>query len=162
MHVMCTMEELIPSIGTSVPSPSILAVLISQSESTIQNVARLCLDAPHSPSASVDIDNPFEFSDDTLLLSKTHLISISDDGKVWNWLLTAEGAGDFHKDAIKSGMDTDVIEVELCGTNTNSMASSADAQALEAGKQLEHVNGSRNRPSNYTSSQADMSFKVCE
>lgn len=160
VHVMCTMEELMPSIGTSVPSPSILAVLVSQSESTIQNVAKLCLDAPHSPSANVDIDNPFEFSDDTLLLSKTHLISISDDGKVWNWLLTAEGAGDFHKDAIKSGMDTDVIEVEFCGTNTNSMASSADAQTLEAGKQLEHVNGSRNRPSKYTSSQADMSFKV--
>lgn len=162
MHVMCTMEELIPSIGTSVPSPSILAVLVSQSESTIQNVAKLCLDAPHSPSANVDIDSPFEFSDDTLLLSKTHLISISDDGKVWNWLLTAEGAGDLQKDAIKSGMDADVIDVALCGTNTNSMASSADVQALEASKQLEHVNGSRNRPSNSTSSQADMSFKVCE
>ncbi|GAY45482.1 hypothetical protein CUMW_089810 [Citrus unshiu] len=160
VHVMCTMEELIPSIGTSVPSPSILAVLVSQSESTIQNVAKLCLDAPHSPSANVDIDSPFEFSDDTLLLSKTHLISISDDGKVWNWLLTAEGAGDLQKDAIKSGMDADVIDVALCGTNTNSMASSADVQALEAGKQLEHVNGSRNRPSNSTSSQADMSFKV--
>ncbi|KAL9440390.1 hypothetical protein AB3S75_019118 [Citrus x aurantiifolia] len=160
VHVMCTMEELIPSIGTSVPSPSILAVLVSQSESTIQNVAKLCLDAPHSPSANVDIDSPFEFSDDTLLLSKTHLISISDDGKVWNWLLTAEGAGDLQKDAIKSSMDADVIDVALCGTNTNSMASSADVQALEAGKQLEHVNGSRNRPSNSTSSQADMSFKV--
>ncbi|GAY45481.1 hypothetical protein CUMW_089810 [Citrus unshiu] len=120
VHVMCTMEELIPSIGTSVPSPSILAVLVSQSESTIQNVAKLCLDAPHSPSANVDIDSPFEFSDDTLLLSKTHLISISDDGKVWNWLLTAEGAGDLQKDAIKSGMDADVIDVALCGTNTNS------------------------------------------
>ncbi|ESR64120.1 transducin family protein / WD-40 repeat family protein [Citrus sinensis] len=139
VHVMCTMEELIPSIGTSVPSPSILAVLVSQSESTIQNVAKLCLDAPHSPSANVDIDSPFEFSDDTLLLSKTHLISISDDGKVWNWLLTAEGAGDLQKDAIKSGMDADVIDVALCGTNTNSMASSADVQALEAGKQLEHI-----------------------
>ncbi|KAJ4708234.1 WD repeat-containing protein 11 [Melia azedarach] len=160
VHIMCAMEELMPSIGTSVPSPSILAVVVCQSESTLQNVAKSYSDAPYSPSANVDIDNPFDFSDDTLLLSNTHIISISDDGKIWNWLLTAEGAGDSHKYVKNSGMDDGVTEVVIPGTNTNSMASCSDGLVLEAGKQLEPVNGSRSHPSDSTSSQADMSFKV--
>ncbi|KAK4853158.1 hypothetical protein QYF36_004671 [Acer negundo] len=159
VHIMCTIEELMPSIGTSVPSPSILSVLISQSESTLQNVGKLYSHAPHTDSANVDFDNPFDFSDDTLLLSKTHLISISDDGKIWNWLLTAEGAGDIQKNVTSSAMDANVSEVPFPGTNTNTMASSGGL-ALEASKQLEHLNDRVDRPSNSTSSQSDMSFKV--
>ncbi|KAL5769027.1 hypothetical protein ACOSQ2_015810 [Xanthoceras sorbifolium] len=159
VHIMCTMEELMPSIGTSVPSPSILSVLISQSESTLQNVGKLYSHAPHSPSANVDYDNPFDFADDTLLLSKTHLISISDDGKIWNWLLTAEGAGDIQKDVTSSAVDANVSEVPFPGTNTYTIASSTGL-ALAASKEIEHLIDRGSRPSNSTSSQSHMSFKV--
>lgn len=90
--MMCAMEELIPSIGTSVPSPSVLAVVISHSDSTIQNISKLYSDG--HPSLYADTDNPFDSCDESLVISKTPLISISDDGILWKWLLTAEGSGD--------------------------------------------------------------------
>lgn len=96
VHTMCAMEELMPSIGSPVPSPSILAAVISHSDAALQNIGKLYSDAHHS--VDVDFDNPFDFCDESLVLSKTHLISISDDGKVWKWLLTAEGSVDIQKD----------------------------------------------------------------
>ncbi|TQE06958.1 hypothetical protein C1H46_007348 [Malus baccata] len=50
VHIMCSMEELMPSIGTSVPSPLVLALVISQSDSTLQNIGKLYSDVPHPPS----------------------------------------------------------------------------------------------------------------
>ncbi|CAI9100824.1 OLC1v1038003C1 [Oldenlandia corymbosa var. corymbosa] len=91
VHMMCMMEELMPSVGTSVPSPSVLAVVISQTDSTLQNISKLCSDVPDS--FAVDFNNPFDFFDESLVISKTHIVSISDDGKIWKWLLTAEGSG---------------------------------------------------------------------
>ena len=151
VHVMCAMEELMPSIGTSVPSPSVLAVAICQSESTLQHVAKICSDAPDSPSAEVDFDNPFDFCDDSVH-STTHMISISDDGKVWNWLLTAEGTGDNLKDTV-----ADSHEIPLIGDNANAVAVT-DGLGKESGKQQEFGSGNKNRlPS--TLSQ-DLSFRV--
>lgn len=98
MHDMCLMEELVPSIGTSVPSPSLLAVVISQSDATLQNVGRHFSDAvdasPSDKEFDMDFDNPLDFRDESNVICKTHLISITDDGKIWNWLLTSEGAMD--------------------------------------------------------------------
>lgn len=130
---MCSMEELIPSIGTSVPSPSILSAIICQPDSTFQNVGKLYADVPGSSSLDEDIDSPFDFCDEPLLVSKTHLISISDDGKIWNWLLTAEGAESSQK-GVTSG------------------------PARETSKQPEHTDGGGSCPSKPTL--ADMSFKV--
>ena len=172
MHIMCSMEELIPSIGTSVPSPSILAVIIffligilaviiCQSDSTFQNIGKLYSDVPHSSSPDVDFDTPFDFCDEPLLVSKTHLISISDDGKIWNWLLTAEGPENTQKNDTKLGLVADVNEVPVPGTNDNSVVSSSSGTFTEVGKHPEHMDGGRSRPSNSTSSLADMSFKVC-
>ncbi|CAN4103717.1 unnamed protein product [Withania somnifera] len=96
VHTICAMEELMPSIGTPVPSPSILAAVISHSDAALQNIGELYSDARHS--VDVDFDNPFDFCDESLVLAKTRLISISDDGKVWKWLLTAEGSLDIQKD----------------------------------------------------------------
>ncbi|KAM1529495.1 hypothetical protein ACFX1Z_018697 [Malus domestica] len=50
VHIMCSMEELMPSIGTSVPSLLVLALVISQSDSTLQNIGKLHVDVPHPPS----------------------------------------------------------------------------------------------------------------
>lgn len=158
MHMMCTMEELMPSIGTSVPSPSILSVVICQTDSTLQNVGKLYCDVPHIPTPDADFDNPFDFCDESLLVSKTHLISISDDGKIWNWLLTAEGAGDTQKDSLR--MVADVSEVPVSETSTNTVPPSTDGPAVESTKQSEHVISSKNRRS--TSNQEDMYIKVGE
>lgn len=161
VHTMCSMEELMPSLGTSVPSPSVLAVIICQSDAPLQNVGKIYSDIPNSPFPDEDFDSPFEFCDEPLLVSKTRLISISDDGKIWNWLLTAEGPEDTQKEDVNVGMVADASEVPMSGTNTNSIVSSKGGLAKEAGKQKENASGSRSRPANSISKQADMSFKVC-
>ncbi|XP_021634010.1 WD repeat-containing protein 11 isoform X3 [Manihot esculenta] len=150
VHVMCTMEEMMPSIGSSVPSPSVLAVTICQSESTLKNVAKLYSDAPNTPFAKIDFDNPFDFHDDTLLLSKTHVISISDDGKIWNWLLTAEGLGDNQKNVTDLGIVNNSRKVPVLWANTNGLAS-GDGVSCETSKQQENVGGNRTRASSVLS-----------
>lgn len=157
VHIMCSMEELMPSIGTSVPSPSVLAVIICQSDSTLQNVGKLFSDVPHSPVPDMDFDNPFDFCGDSLFVCKTHLISISDDGKIWNWLLTAEGAGDNQKEDENLG----VRKLPIMGTNCNNVVSSIEGPSMEAGKRSEPVNDGRSWHSSSSISQGDMSFKVC-
>lgn len=158
MHVMCTMEELMPPIGTSVPSPSVLSVLICQSESTLHNIGKLYSDAP---SPQMDFDNPFDFCDDTLLVSKTHLLSISDDGKIWNWLITAEGAGETQKDDTNSGSGTDSAEVAISGTN-NGPSSFNERLVFEAVSQQGNDSGSKSRTLTSMLSRADMLYKVCD
>ncbi|KAJ6296330.1 hypothetical protein OIU78_024221 [Salix suchowensis] len=123
VHVMCAMEELMPSIGTSVPFSF----------------------------AEVDFDNPFDFCDDSVH-STTHMISISDDGKVWNWLLTAEGTGDNLKDTV-----ADSHEIPLIGDNANAVAVT-DGLSKESRKQQEFGSGNKNRlPSTLTQ---DLSFRI--
>ncbi|XP_027330478.1 WD repeat-containing protein 11 isoform X1 [Abrus precatorius] len=110
VHIMCALEELMPSIGTSVPSPSILSALLCQSDSTLQRIGKNYSDLPSSPYLREDFedfDNPFDFCDESNTVSKIHLISISDDGKIWNWLMTAEGHAESQKDD-KSGRDLNV------------------------------------------------------
>lgn len=160
MHVMCAMEELLPSIGTSVPSPSVLALAISQSDSTLQNIGKLYSDVPDSPFSAVDFDNPFDFCDEPLLVSKTHLISISDDGKIWNWLFTAEGPEDNRKDDKNLGAIANATEVLVTGTNTHTIVSSTGGGDMEASKRTEQINGGRNQPSSSTVSHTEMSLKV--
>ncbi|XP_071693152.1 uncharacterized protein [Rutidosis leptorrhynchoides] len=110
VHDMCMMEDIMPSIGTSVPSPSLLAVVISQSDATLQNVGRHFADANGNPSPdnefNMDFDNPFDFRDESHIISKTYLLSISDDGKVWNWLLSSEGLTDNPKDTSNAVSDS--------------------------------------------------------
>ncbi|KAL5547799.1 hypothetical protein UlMin_003030 [Ulmus minor] len=141
-HVMCSMDELMPSIGTSVPSPSVLAAIICQSDSTLQNVGKLYSDVPDSPFPDVDFDSPFDFYDEPLLVSKTHLMSISDDGKLWNWLLSAEGV----EDTRKEDRATVISEVLVQGVNSNEIVSS--------------VGGGRSSRPNSTINQANISFKI--
>ncbi|GMI95155.1 hypothetical protein like AT3G33530 [Hibiscus trionum] len=156
IHVMCTIEELMPSIGSPVPSPSVLAVLISQSESTLQNISKLYSDSSKAAS-DVDFDNPFEFCDDTLLLAKTRLISISDDGKLWSWILTAEGNGVKEKDVRNSG---NIADVSDDSTNTTTVMSSKDGLATKGSRQSDNINGSRIQLPNSTFGFADVIFKI--
>ncbi|CAL1359156.1 unnamed protein product [Linum trigynum] len=146
VHICCATEELLPSIGTSVPSPSLLAVTICQSDSMLQNVAKLYRDAPNTPQTK-DFDNPFDFYDDAQLLSKTHMISISDDGKVWNWLLTAEE------------IEKDVEVIPYTGEDSDAIAST-DGINLERNKQQENLSGNKGRSSS-VASEENTTFKVC-
>ncbi|PWA58944.1 transducin family protein / WD-40 repeat family protein [Artemisia annua] len=125
VHVMCMMEELMPSLGTPVPSPSVLAVVISRSDSTLQNVRKHLSDGSSSDTeVNLDFDNPFDFRDDTNVISKTHLLSISDDGKIWNWLLTAEGPS---KDASDAGAVAEISKDPASDINADGVDSSHDS-----------------------------------
>ncbi|CAL5438889.1 unnamed protein product [Camellia sinensis] len=160
VHIMCMMEELIPSIGTSVPSPSVLAVVISQSDSILQNIAKLYSDISHTSSPDEDFDTPLDFCDESLLISKIHLLSISDDGKIWNWLLTAEGPGDAQKDARNSGTVDEGSEVPGLETKSSTGVSSADEPEVDAFHRLNNVNMIGNRARSSTFSLEEMSFKA--
>ncbi|KAF8407139.1 hypothetical protein HHK36_006264 [Tetracentron sinense] len=156
--MMCMMEELMPSIGTSVPSPAILAVSLCKSESTLQNIGKFYPDVPHT-SPDVDFDAPLDSYNESLLLSKTYLISVSDDGKIWNWLLTAEGTRDPLKDVKNLGMVADVSEVTITETNTNTIDTSIHGPALGAVNEPEPGNSIYAHSSNSTFRKADLSFK---
>ncbi|KAL9842100.1 putative transcription factor WD40-like family [Arabidopsis thaliana] len=80
-----------PTIGNSVPSPSLLTLLISQLDSTLQNIRTIHSDALLDSS---ELEISFDFNNDAFLLFKTHFISISDDGKIWSWILTFNGDED--------------------------------------------------------------------
>ncbi|PPR89025.1 hypothetical protein GOBAR_AA31666 [Gossypium barbadense] len=150
------MEELMPSLGSPVPSPSVLAVLVSQSESTLQNISKLYSDSSNGAS-DVDSDNPFEFCDDTPLVAKTCLFSISDDGKLWSWILTAEGEGVMQKDA---GISGNIANLSLDSTNTTTIVSTKDGLAAEGSRQLDNINGSQTQLPNSTFGFADVTFKI--
>ncbi|KAK7264903.1 hypothetical protein RJT34_32516 [Clitoria ternatea] len=160
VHIMYSMEELMPSVGTSVPSPSILSVLLCQSDSTLQDIGKSYSDAPSSPYLREDFDNPFDFCDESNIVSKIHLISISDDGKIWNWLMTAEGHADTQKDDKKLCLVRDDHTVSLRGVNSNTVPSFADGQDLNVGMQQEHFNGNRNRLQSSILKPEEISMKI--
>lgn len=152
VHIMCMMEELMPSVGTVVPSPSILAVVVSQTDSTLQNISKLCSDV-HS-SFAVDFNNPFDFCDESLIISKTNMISISDDGKIWKWVVTAEGFGD-------GSTNTGPVKgKDLLEANGGTVAPSADDGSLNVVGPSNDVNSRRISPSNPTVSQEEVSLKI--
>ncbi|KAK9706192.1 hypothetical protein RND81_07G110100 [Saponaria officinalis] len=132
-YTMCATQELMPSVGSYVPPPSVLAAAICQSDCALQDVNKIYSDVPHTPFSDEDYDNPFDFCDESLPASKTHLISISDDGKVWNWLLTAEESEETSKDISKTKAVVNDNGTHLSDTNAdnNSSEGSLTIQQLE-------------------------------
>ncbi|XP_019440273.1 PREDICTED: WD repeat-containing protein 11-like isoform X3 [Lupinus angustifolius] len=161
VHVMCSMEELMPSIGTSVPSPSILSVLLCQSDSTIQNIGISYSDVPSSPYLREDFDNPFDFCDESIIVSKMHLISISDDGKIWDWLLTTEGhAADTQKDDKKLGLVNDDSKISFPEATSNSIISSTGGRDPNLRRQKVRLNDSKSCLSSSILNQEEMLIKI--
>ncbi|KAG1346198.1 hypothetical protein COCNU_06G000270 [Cocos nucifera] len=161
VHVLCTMEELMPSIGTAVPSPAILAITLCQSESAIQNVIRLCSESLYTHS-SLDLDyashkglyKEMDFG------SKSHLISISDDGKIWNWLLTSDKARDAQKAAFnmnKSNMAGEEMVSKTCTRSTDNLLYRA---VPDADKEPEPVSGSCVHLTNSSFIASEFSMKI--
>ncbi|XP_042424399.1 WD repeat-containing protein 11-like isoform X2 [Zingiber officinale] len=133
LHILCGMEELMPSIGTSVPTPAVLALTLRQSESSVQNIGRVFTNPSDIQTSLVEDPSNSQASlaeDDTLskILNKeidaalkTCLISISDDGKIWNWLLTSErDVSDSTKEQV-SGNGTNSPSITLKLTEPVSM-----------------------------------------
>ncbi|XP_057416472.1 uncharacterized protein LOC130711050 isoform X2 [Lotus japonicus] len=160
VHIMCSLEEIMPSIGTSVPSPSILSVLLCQSDTTLQNIGKNYSDVPSSPYLLEDFDNPFDFCYESMIVSKIHLISISDDGKIWNWCLTAEGNADTQKDDKKLGLACDDHTVLFPGANSNAIVSSAGRRDLNVGRQQESLNDPGSRLQSSIFNQEEISMKI--
>ncbi|KAG6413806.1 hypothetical protein SASPL_126521 [Salvia splendens] len=129
VHIMCSMEELVPSIGTTVPSPLVLAVAISQSDYTLQDIIRRC---PDTDPVDFELDNPLAFIDESHIISKTHLLSVSDDGKVWKWLLTAERSKDVNRDSecvkkVDETSEVPISEVSSSGQRTGDIVAHPDS-----------------------------------
>ncbi|KAG2407955.1 uncharacterized protein HKW66_Vig0027770 [Vigna angularis] len=159
-HSMYSLEELMPSVGTSVPSPSILSVVLCQSDSTFQNIDKDYSDVPSSPYLREDFDNPFDFCYESNIVSKIHLISISDDGKIWNWLLAAEGLADIQKEDKKLDLVNDDHKVSHRGANSNTSASSVGGRDLHVGRQWEGCNNNRSHLQSSISDQEEFSMKI--
>lgn len=162
-HIMCRMEELMPSVGTPVPSPSILAVVISQTDSVLQNIGKRCSDVYNTSSLIEDFNNPFDFCDETAIVSKTHLISISDDGKIWKWLLTAEASGDDAQRGISSsGLTThiDMVADADADTKSGKETLNADDPPQNLVVPSNNVNDNRIGSSNPTVRLEEVSFKT--
>ncbi|OUZ99877.1 hypothetical protein BVC80_9067g66 [Macleaya cordata] len=156
VYTMCTTEELLPSIGTSVPSPAVLSVVLCQSESTLRSLGKLYSDIPHTSFHALDCDTPSDYSSESLLVSNTHLISISDDGKIWNWLLAVEGT----RDTQNLGMVTDVGGVAVPETHTNSTEPSICGPLPDAVKESQSVNSISSRPLNSKFYNEDLLIKI--
>ncbi|KAL8206256.1 hypothetical protein R6Q57_009807 [Mikania cordata] len=150
VHDMCMMEELMPSLGTSVPSPSLLAVVISQSDATLQNVGKHFSDAhecsSHDKEFNMDFNNPLDFRDESNIISKTYLISISDDGKIWNWLLTSEGESDDTKDTSDAANGTEASKVPVLDPKADARVLSSSDSMKDVAKQTDDVKIGKGHP----------------
>uniref|UniRef100_A0A7N0UK41 WD repeat-containing protein 11 n=2 Tax=Kalanchoe fedtschenkoi TaxID=63787 RepID=A0A7N0UK41_KALFE len=158
-HIMCTMDELMPSIGTPVPSPSILAVVICQTDSTIQNVGKLYSDPPQTPRSDMEFDGSFDISDETLFISKTHLVSISDDGKIWNWLLTAGEPKETQTNSANSDPGSSAAEIPTSKANDTDVTA-CEEPSDKVTDQPENGTINKSLKSKKSSNSTDMVFKM--
>ncbi|EPS68588.1 hypothetical protein M569_06178, partial [Genlisea aurea] len=123
-YSMHSLDELLPAIGTSVPSPAVLAVAICQSNYTLQVIHKHCLET--------DSMNPLTSCDEPIDISKAHLITISDDGKIWKWFLTAQRSGADRKEFVSADKVVETNEDSV--SNINSWAEDQSAAEDEHSK----------------------------
>ncbi|KAG9156624.1 hypothetical protein Leryth_006611 [Lithospermum erythrorhizon] len=158
---MCVMDDLMPSIGTSVPSPSILSVVISQSDAIFQTIGNLCSDPLHASPLDADFDNPFDFRDESLIISKTHLLSISDDGKVWKWLISTEGSDDTEKDSKVLPSTAEVTTKGESDVTADAEVFSTENPGSSTVSSSNDVNSNKNGQPNLITKETDVTFKIC-
>lgn len=160
VHVMFTMEELMPSIGTAVPSPAVLAVILCQSESIIQNVGRICMDSSTQSSLAVSSSPTLNMFCDTKLVSSTFLISISDDGKIWNWLLTADNARNAKDTSLMISKSPDTNEESVSEKHSCPTGDSFAGVPPKMVEASESVNKSSSRVINSSSTESEFIAKI--
>ncbi|KAL7589048.1 hypothetical protein Lser_V15G37852 [Lactuca serriola] len=153
------MEELMPSLDTPIPSPLVLAVIISRSDSTLQNVHKDLSDGHHTSSPDMDFENPFNFCDETRIISKTYLLSISDDGKIWNWLLTTEGPTENQKDASDVPIVAEISKDKDTSLDTNYGVDSSFGSVKDVVKQIDKENIRKGRRPSSKKNKDELSLK---
>lgn len=136
-----------PSLGTSVPSPAVLSVVLCPLESTLHSICELS--ARNAPFEHIAAD-----SSPKPVISEICLLSVSDDGKIWNWLLTVEGI----RHCIKSD-NTNVSGSLYDGSNRNDDL--GPGVSLDESKVTRtELSGSR-YSSNSALSNVELNLKVC-
>ncbi|KAJ3671195.1 hypothetical protein LUZ60_008621 [Juncus effusus] len=112
-HILCTMEELMPSIGSSVPSPSVLAISLAQSESPLRTLSHENNNIPFSCEDSNHVTDIKVSSDDND--NEKYIMLISDDGKIWRWSL------DFKEEAATNQMNL-IGQLHLLSSTVSTLA----------------------------------------
>uniref|UniRef100_A0A0E0JVA1 Uncharacterized protein n=1 Tax=Oryza punctata TaxID=4537 RepID=A0A0E0JVA1_ORYPU len=87
VHLLCAVEELMPSIGTIVPPPAVLATTIWQSESIFHNIEKQSRDLGQIQSTHSVISDT-NTNQNMYQGTMAYLTSISEDGKIWSWHLS--------------------------------------------------------------------------
>jgi WD repeat-containing protein 11 len=86
-----------PSVGTVVPPPAVLASTVWQSESIFRNMDKDLVQTQFSHSVITDTNSDHNMYHGTT----TYLTSISEDGKIWSWLLSFDKSP--HSDRVNLG-----------------------------------------------------------
>eukprot|EP01018_Ginkgo_biloba_P039533 Gb_06602 [translate_table: standard] len=139
VYMLCMMEALMPSVGTPVPSPAVLAVSHCPSEFKLEKVSRTFSEELsdvkhfqlHTYTESTD---PSMLSNQAALVLETPFISISDDGKMWNWSLTAEVQGDSNSTGMNQAVHGDFSEENGIASLSALSDTGVDSHAEEENK----------------------------
>ena len=119
MHLLHAVEELMPSIGTIVPPPAVLATTIWQSESIFRNIDKQCQDlAQMQSSHSVIFDT--NSNDNMHQGAMSYLTSISEDGKIWSWHLTFDKSAGSKKTNLGANQYSQYTQNPIAGPTVES------------------------------------------
>lgn len=159
VHVLCTIEELMPSIGTAVPSPAVLAVALCLSDSASQNVKKPFMDLSDRQSSVDDVahKNHSRYMD---IFSNTYFISISDDGTIWHWLLTFGTERFSQRASFNVYRPTQVGEELISHTHIGPAGDALSTVPLDRVKEFELINNNNPHFTNSRSNGGDLSMKV--
>lgn len=99
VHLLCAVEDLMPSIGTIVPPPAVLATTIWQSEAVFRNIEKQSRDLGQIQSTHSVISDT-NTNQNMYQGTMTYLTSISEDGKIWSWHLSFDKSACARKDKL--------------------------------------------------------------
>lgn len=120
MHLLCAVEELMPSIGTIVPPPAVLATTIWQSESIFHNIDKQSQDLTQMQSSHFVISDT-NSNQNMYQRTMTYLTSISEDGKIWSWHLSFDKSACSKKVNLGANQYVQSCEKAIFGTTLNQL-----------------------------------------
>jgi hypothetical protein len=156
-YLLCTMEELIPSTGSTVPSPSVLAIALCQSESSLRTVREdeITFFSPD------DVDSNYGSKS----TSNKYIMVISDDGKIWQWSLNFDEdaeAEDVKKVANQNQPHGHVVEDSALDAKIKSSDNSTSTSMSVIGSAPTPRSGPPRGTKAQFSKGSSFSSKVCE
>lgn len=147
-----------PSIGSTVPSPSVLAIALCQSESSLRTVR----DDEITFFSSDDVDS----SSGSKSTSNKYIMVISDDGKIWQWSLDFDEAADTKdtsKVANQNQSHSQVVEESALGAKIRSADNGTSTSISIIGSAPNPIGAPTPRGTKaHFSKGSSFSSKVCE